>query len=281
MPRGPSYHARTHLPGGTDPIPMLPTPSGPGLFAAIVTDPGLFAFWPFNETSGTVAHDAGPNGLDLTVSVGTPTWGAAAGPPGETTVQLDGSTSFGRTGFASLTAGDATAEMWVMDTHATVATASIYNQGLILSGNNPGWTLVNLNNSGNPQPAVYADFTGSTEVNLVAAVRAQNVWYHYACTKASNVWRLYVNGVQDPVTTMTQAGGVIDLLSVGGGFTGLTGRLSYGAVYTRALSGAEILDHYTRASTGGNELAGKVWTSDGAGSASWEFPTIETRVNGA
>lgn len=252
---------------------MLPTGSGPGLAAAILADPDLFLFYRLSEAAGPVVHDEGPFILDIT-DTGSPAYAQPAGPPGELTVATSSGNYFARaTGFGALAAAAMSVEMWVYRTSAGFH--GFIGQGDPI-GSNTGWALAGAASGGVAQ--LYAgNNVSSSSISGVTSL-AQNTWYHVACTKsAANVWKLYVNGAQESgtITVANTTPVTLEFGTASANTFPLTGRVSYVAAFTRELSGAEILDHYTRAAIGPNDPAGKVWTTDGAGSASWEYPTIE------
>lgn len=53
------------------------------------------------------------------------------------------------------------------------------------------------------------------------------------------------------------------------------------ALWSRPLTAAEVLSLYEAGTTGGSEEAGRAYTADGLGGTTWEWPTFESRVNGA
>ncbi len=121
-----AMHGRDHRPpgtlsdtdpGGADPIPLpRQLSSGSGSLLDRITGHSPNAFWKLNESSGNIAHDSSGNGYDLTISGAkvAPTWGQAAGPPGETSAGWLPATNQGVTlaSYPSLSGGDFTAVGW-------------------------------------------------------------------------------------------------------------------------------------------------------------------------
>jgi hypothetical protein len=209
-----------------------------------ISDPQLFAFYRLSESSGTVVGDSGPGALHM-AATGTPVWGGAAGPPGEQTAVFAADwTAFRGTGFITLAAGDMTAEVWVKRTD-TVYMPFIGVADPLTSFD--GWALGAYDVV--TQPPGYA-FVGAGDgvsrngVNGSVTPITVGPWFYLATTRISDVWRLYVNGVQEP-GTVTQATNAQPAFRIGGvGPFPAKAQVSYVVVRSRGLSSAEILSNY-------------------------------------
>lgn len=124
----------------------------------------------------------------------------------------------------------------------------------------------------------------STVVNL-----ANNTWYCAIWTYDGTTFRLYVNGGLAATSSAPAAvGGGLQighgvyksafqqLLEVAADLT-----VDEVALWKRALTAAEVLSLYEAGTTGGNEPLGRVYSADSNGGATWEYPTFESRLNGA
>ena len=276
----PVMHGRDHLPTGADPIPGLPATTGEDLADIILALPGLDAFWKLNETSGNIAYDSSGNNNDLTAPAGhiPPVWGQTAGPPGETSARWEDddnrvSSSVGdpMTGFTD----DFTAGVWV--NQHTVANGELVGQGVGgWHGSPGGWALVIAGGT--------MKFGVGVNATLFYANNAHDLdtWYFVAVVRDAGTWKLYINGLLQAATSTTSPG-TVDGTNTWLGNDGYSGHgtylldadMSYGFIADTVLTSTELLNMYETGTAGGLLAEGLVWTTDGAGSASWAAPTIE------
>ncbi len=106
------------------------------------------------------------------------------------------------------------------------------------------------------------------------------IWYFLAITRASGVWSLYLDGLFEASYTEGTYNPASGGIWVGNGASNSAANdvwVSWAALNgTRALSGGEILDLYTRGVAHGFPAGRKVWTSLGDGSdPGWQDETIE------
>lgn len=207
--------------------------------------PGIIAWWPLDETSGTTAGDR----------VGTHI-GAYANAPLPDQGKVRGALRFNGTNYVAAAdsdawafgAGDFTVELWA--NFDTPGSGDIVHAGDIFIGNDEGPGSVNkwffalgggvlhftVYNTLNPPPNVY----------LVRASFSPIVgqWYHLAITKSGTLFTIYVNGLE--VGSEISASPIANAnapLTIGQaenlGF--MNGRLDEVTVYSRALSPQELV----------------------------------------
>jgi hypothetical protein len=258
------------------------TSGSPSLSSQILALTDLGAFWKLNEPAGSagtaVVADSSGNGHPL--SAQDIVFGALAGPPGETTAEFTLPTSIMDmpTAWAPVI-DDFTAFGWVRLTTGHYASLCGTGPSSLHSVSNQ-WQLA-ISNVG-PQLALHIN---GTTVAGTATIPV-GVWTMWAVKRAAGTWSMYVDGaVEANHATTTPTGPNIDWFLGHDRFTTaaavagqLQGRLSYCALVRRALTDAEIVG---LAAAGGPEPAGKVFSADGAAGTLWDWPTLETRLNGA
>ncbi len=221
-------------------------PALAGPYAAAVMADSPFAYWRFNETSGTTAADSSGNGIAGTY-VNTPTLGES-GPlagPGNTAVRFTRSSqeymnvaaTFGGAGWNELTV-----EAWV-----NVASGSGDFQAIVSS---LGMNFVHLQVFPIGGNVVFG--TGG-DAGLPILTPAQTTgWHHVALTAKAGDQRLYLDGnligsAASPLGDVIAASPI----RVGAGFSGgrfFDGWIDEVAIYRSALSEAQIDAHIAAAS---------------------------------
>lgn len=272
----PINHGRDHLPEGPDPIPGLPVPVGNDVDDIIRALPGLAAFWKLNESTGTIAYDSSPNDHDLQPGGGltAPTWQQEDAPPGEpsalfATGNVDGLNDNANVAMSAFT-NNFTAGIWAKFDNI-IQIEELIGQGQ--GGHSAaGWTLAK--SSARFRVLINGDFIESD--NDISSA----TWYFIACVRDAGTFKLYVDGLVQSDTMTTSFTGSSSTWIGNDNFASHTtylrnGLAAYGFMVDDALTSAEILEIYEAGFSGGAVAAGKVWTSNGAGSASWEYPTIE------
>lgn len=276
----PILHGRDHMSGGVDPIPGMPTLSGS--VSDIILSHNPDAFWKLNETTGAIANDSSGNDHHLTQAGGLtpPTWGQEVAPTGDTSALFDGGND-GVCGFnanadvaMSAFTNNFTAGIWVSFS-SDIQNNELIGQGFGGAHNSAGWTLGIFSG----KLVVYVGTGSGIEGDNTLL---EDTWYFAACVRDAGTFKIYVNGLEQADTMTTSFSGSTatiignDNFTFGGTHNQLVdGLLSYGFIIDAVLSGQELLDIYETGATGGSVSAGKVWTSDGSGGASWEYPTIE------
>ncbi|MBI2564042.1 MAG: hypothetical protein HYW08_16975, partial [candidate division NC10 bacterium] len=215
-------------------------------------NPGLAAYWAFEEGTGTTAADSSGNGNTGTL-VNGPAW--TAGRIGQG-LAFDGLTNYVTVpSTAALNAYPLTVAVW-MKTDSTTGVRGVVNK--YLAGSYNGYQVF-LNN-GNlcawylRDAANYVYDGSGCPFNL--AGYTDNQWHHVVYVVDASGGRLYVDGVQKGSLAWTGTAGPpsttqpIHLAHYPGAFGGaeyFPGLLDDVRIYTRALSAAEILSLYTAA----------------------------------
>ena len=217
--------------------------------AVVQTTPNLAAYWKLAETSGTTAGDSSGNSRNLTYT-GSPSLVATTAVPSNTdeAVDFNGSTQYAIGGGASntgLQGGNALSlECWVV----ADAFGNRCPAGLFGSGTDKGyWINVTATGIG-----LWISTNGSNQTlcEWSTTINANTVYHIVGTFDGSNA-RIYINGVlrntvaiTGPVWTVATASafaiGRLGALSS----DYFDGRIDDVAVYNRALTLAEIQQHY-------------------------------------
>ena len=209
---------------------------------------GLVAYWPFDEASGIIAHDASGSGNNGTLECKSncatlPSWS-----PGIRNGSLNFSVAkdlvtvpdspdlrvtnpFSFAFWVKVSAG-ATNISYI----DKVNLSSVANGYQISTGNPGNYIYINLYNNGKEV----------ARCNTAAGAITDQSWEHYAITYDGAHIRLYLNGVQNTVCAATASAGTdATPLSIGGpNGSSPTGIMDEVRIYNRALSAAEVANVY-------------------------------------
>lgn len=223
----------------------------PSSYEALVLSHGPLGYWKFDESSGSTAVDASGNGYDLTYQ-GSPALGASGvmqDGSGATAVDFDGSTdgaagsdwsAFEFTGTAAFTV-----EAWlVID---TLPSAGSYAQVVQkqISGSGAGWEFVL---AGTTQQIEFNRTDGNPAVGT-GTLAAGTVYHVVGTCHPTDGMKMYLNGaLMDSSAAVGAMSGNSVALSVGYDSDGTAyrfdGTLDEVAIYDRALSAAEVNQHW-------------------------------------
>ena len=221
-----------------------------GYYSGTILADQPLAYYPLNDTSGTVAADSSGNGLNATyvggVQLGQP--GALPFDPG-TAVTLDGSTGYVQLPTLSnaFTSGFS-AEVW-----ADPTSVGSY-QRFFDFGNGSYADNIVLSRNGTSNDLAFTVFQGGSEGNVVVASNAivLNQWQYFAVTMdAKGNVTLYKNGaVIATGTTYVPRPGIVRVDNYLGksnfGNALYAGSLDQAAIYAAPLSAAQIAAHYAQ-----------------------------------
>lgn len=177
--------------------------------ADLILATGPAAFWKLNEVTGNIAADSSGNSHHMT-SVGyttfPPTWGQAAGPPGETSALWPipaGVDTYGEHVTMTAFTNNFTAGIWVKALSGFGAVqGELLGQGTPhhVSGSSTGWDLFVSTSAG-----FFVDFGNGS--NIVSnAAPSLDTWYFLAVVRDAGTFKMYVNGVQQIATSGTSPG---------------------------------------------------------------------------
>ncbi len=252
--RGQYLAAGKALPGGGTPTDA---------YGATVYNDGPDLFWRFAETGGSTAADASLNGQPGVYTNG-PTLGGASGVgvAGDRSVSTDGSNDTVASATATTAPPVYSEETWFKTTSTT-------------GGQLMGFGSAKTGASATHDRQVFLASDGtvrfsvapaSGEVSIRSTSRYNDgTWHHVVATQAGTGMRLYVDGglVADEPTL--NAAGYTGYWRVGGDSLAgrasrpasdyLNGSLDEVAVYTRALSAAEVASHFVK---GGGAVPNKL-----------------------
>lgn len=222
--------------------------------SVIERTPGLVGYWPLNETSGTAAAGYGTAGNGA--YTGTPTLNQA-GPSIylPTGVGLNATGQYVTTSHATNYASAVSVEAWIRpdaqtDDNGTIIAlreyyASATAEFPIALVSNTDAKVGLLLSQGN-------DFT--TDLTLLsAALDTTGRWYHVVGTFTTTSAALFVDGIMVTSgstgwslssSSKTWRIGSSHYYAAGTDLSDFKGRIAHAAIYNRALTAAEILDHY-------------------------------------
>ena len=216
---------------------------------AVLAD-GPIAYWRFDETSGTVAHDE-VGGLDGTYTGGCTLGAAGALTSPDTAFGLDGATCYVEVG-DQLSLGGApafTIELWASATTIDQSVRWLVNFDLG-SSTNTGYTLAL--HQAMMGLMFEEDNAGSAVVYASATTPSASSFHHIVVTATSSRQRLYVDGSlateqtqsgTPPITAGTLVfGHIAKYLDSGTNF--FHGTMDELAYYDKELTAAQVAAHY-------------------------------------
>lgn len=256
----------------------------PDSFAdALLANPCLVALWKLDDFSGDIAVDSGPSGLDQdSGTYSPPTWQQEDSPAGDPSAFFNDGLGLSRAGVTAMS-GDFSS--LILFNRSDLNHGELFGQGDPESANTPGWNLaVGANNEGafNRPKVFIGDNTGGPHGFEADDPILTGDWTMVGTSRVSNVWRLYVDGVQqsgsyddggtnfDNTTGVWTGNNPADV----GQTTNFHGLLAYAALFSCGLAAddweglQEILDGTTGVQNGW------VWTVVD-GTPEWAPPTIE------
>lgn len=219
-------------------------------YGALIAQQGPTLYWPLDEPSGAVAFDRSPAPTYHGAYVGGPTLGAA-GPPlydGAGAVALNGSTQ---------SVSTSALNPFVNGTVRTfgglaLRTSTADFQALVKGSGGAAPADIYLMNSQNVQ--FYPNDNNSAV--FAGAWPGANIWAHWALIfdEPSDAVSLYINGRFVSTQAMTFAYGAgMTGVQVG---PGLPGSLAHFAIWTRALTPAEIMAQAKASMIQGSPMGG-------------------------
>jgi Concanavalin A-like lectin/glucanases superfamily len=224
---------------------VRPPPGESPYASAIAATPGVAGFWRLDETAGTGAADAlgsNPGTFENGVVLGRP--GALLGETRNLAAAFDGSNDQLRVpDHATLDTGDSfTLEAWVR--RSVTSSSKVYR---VLSKGEGNYAFGFANNF------LSLRRQGSVDVaRSLSTLTDTSGWHHIAATKNGAAVRLYLNGadvtntssIPSSVPAMANTSSDLIIGRASNATAGFPGSIDEAAVYSRALSAAEILSHY-------------------------------------
>ncbi len=205
-------------------------------------------YWRMNATSGTTEVDASGNGRTGTMVGGVTLGSPGAITNGDTSETFDGSTGEVTVGSGLTVSGACSFEAWIFDTSGALSDVkAIFSLNL-------GSHLFTMNAS--KQIKLSLNLSSGQKNITGASTLAANRWNHVVGTyDGADVITLYVNGMQDAQTaglagTLIAPGAITRHIGTDGNSVAARywqGRLDEVAVYSVALTPAQIANHYATA----------------------------------
>jgi len=216
----------------------------------VVVSEGEKGYWKFDEGSGTTAYDSTiykNNGILTCIGTGcsNPTWQSSSNCISGNCLSFTGTTGSSGPGsyvqvanVPSITAG--TFEAWVYPT-------AVSNDQMFLGNQSATANYFRILSS---KPFISFNIGGTQKTLSGSTVLQNNKWYHLVATYDGSIIKLYVNGVQEP-TTLSYSGTLTfptSTINIGIWITSdirpFNGLIDQVRIYNRALSPAEIQQHY-------------------------------------
>ena len=214
----------------------------PGGYPALVLSQSPVGYWRMNETSGTTAADSSTNANNGTYTGGF-TLGGASALQGD---EGSAATFNGTTGTVTV----ASNAVFDLSTTFTLEAWVKFNAFPATAINRLGWYVFDFASATAPS---VRDRNGHGANWTVSAI-STGVWHHLVAVKPDNTltnMRLYLDGVAfTPSSTTppwTNVGGAnaLNIGSLEGPATPLNGSIDEVAIYSTALTAAQVFDHYS------------------------------------
>jgi len=225
------------------------------------------AWWPLSETTGGTAYDYSGAGNDGTIN-GSPTMGVAGPRPptylgfdsGALAYQFDGASSYIDCGTGPSLAGttDFTVEAWVNTTNS--ATGVVVQQRS--TGGYNGEYQLEVNANGTVYFTVFGN--GASEFGFSSPASGKYVndgnWHHIAATRMGTNGIIYIDGAAVATATSTNLASLDATIKtfIGadqrGSSSYFNGSIADVAIYSHAVSAANIAKHAAKGVLGSNPL---------------------------
>ena len=238
------YRLRTVNANGNSPY-VLASSSTVAYGQLIDTENGLRAHWRLGESSGTTAWDT-TGSLNGAYGSGAKPGaaGAIANDP-DTAATFDGTPNARVTFPSQQTVTDFSVEGWSYLTAASPMNNTVYG------GNGTVRILARPGTPNSPTTAYAGVWLNATEYTLQPTTSESNLnqWVHWVLTRNGSTLTLYRDGVlvgqrtDLPATALADISGWIGTQSNGAAYP-LTGRIDEVALYTSALTGDQVANHY-------------------------------------
>ena len=213
------------------------------------TEPGLVAYWNFDEEEGLAVKDSSGSGLNGKI-INPEQVKRVEGKAGKA-VEFSGTERYkagcvyvdgiGKCDFSKAF----TVETWIRfnDEHVRQDTCYLASDG---AWRGPGWRLIVSYNQLFIQSGDGEEMWGAATQTGEFAGFENNRWYHVAATFDGSVFRLYLDGVEvgvsKPEATLTKGTNALTIGAYSGGVTSVfKGALDEMKLYNRVKSGMEIV----------------------------------------
>ncbi|MGH2356778.1 MAG: LamG-like jellyroll fold domain-containing protein, partial [Candidatus Limnocylindria bacterium] len=211
-------------------------------YAPLVLGGSPAGYWRLGEQTGTAAADAGPNNLGGTYS-GSYALGLGGAIVADTNTSVTfggGNADMGSPGALNISGNALSIEFWAKGSPGT------YNY--LVSHTNGGSQGYAVYTGGDGTYHFYIGRGGGLHITGSVSGTWDGQWHHFANVFDGSQMRVYVDGTarlsESETGTLTGYTGNFRVAGYNGGGFSFNGSLDELAVYSRALSSAEIADHY-------------------------------------
>ena len=210
----------------------------------VVVSEGEKGYWKFDEGSGTTAYDSTIYKNNGTL-VNGPTWQSPSNCVSGSCLSFDGSSNYVEVPHsASLMPSAVSAEAWIYPRSYAVTWARILEKG----GNQVGGGYGLEFNPGGNETQRFCIWNGTTPQYIDSTtILDLNKWWYIVGTFDGTTMKLYINGKLEASGSATMTSNTWDLFigrAAGSASNYFNGFIDQVRIYNRALSPAEILQHY-------------------------------------
>ena len=234
--------AALYAAGSTNYYALASTIGAKSGYADEVLHDSPVAYLKLDEPSGTTVADSTGNGLTGTIGGSGSSLNNASYPGADGKAWSDNASAYIDIGANSLIdiTGDFTYECWIK----LAALGDQFMMNKFYEGHEaPGFVI----NSATHTLRIMQVAAGTT-ILLGSTVLSTGVWYHVACTRAGNVWTIYLNGISDgTVTTSISMTNDTHKFRIGAYYSNsfaVQGLIDEVAIYNHAVSATRIMAHY-------------------------------------
>jgi hypothetical protein len=221
-------------------------------YASTVLSDSPLAYWRFDETTGTAAHDATGNGNDAIYAGGFTlgAGGALIGDP-DTAATLDGISGYVDAGDRFNFGGNApyTLEIWALPTNIGVSYQRLFSRELATTPREGYLVFVRGPNAADPSTFSIERWAAGATNQCPQTTSISQVWHHFVATYDGATSRVYLDGTLSAAqpaalalsTTAASLRIGASVFDTAGFFAGTVDEV---AVYGTALPAARITAHF-------------------------------------